>query len=113
MQLMFWAAALWSIDLCWAPAILAGAVILLAAAKAHRDKTLTRSRHFYFCAAAVILLGLVSSALHWWSFTLAWAFASLILWVAYGWLLRPLATCAAPQQANEPSAVGCSLDRWG
>ena len=83
---IFSAAALWSVDVCWIPAIASAVVILLVGTKFHRNRKYGWSRHFYFSSAPVIFVSVVFSLLRWPFLIVDLAVGSLLLWVAYEWL---------------------------
>ncbi len=83
---IFTVAALWSADLCWAPAIASAAVILLIGTRIHRDTKHKWARHFYISSAGVIFVSLVLSLLRWPFLIMDLALGSLLLWMAHGWL---------------------------
>ena len=73
----------WSVDLAWIAAMAAAGVILLVGTGLHVERGHGWSRHFYFCAAPVILVSLVFACWRWPFLLVDLAVGSLLLWVAY------------------------------
>jgi nitrate/TMAO reductase-like tetraheme cytochrome c subunit len=91
---MFLAGGLWSVDLCWLPAMASAGVLLLVGTGFHREKGYNWSRHFYFCSAPIILVSLVFSVWQWPFLILDLALLSVLLWTAYERLARAVADAA-------------------
>lgn len=80
---VFLVRGLWSVDVCWIPALVSAGVILLLGTGLHRSKEYHWSRHFYFCSAPIIVVSLVFSLWRWPFLILDLALVSLLLWMAY------------------------------
>ncbi|MFC1736960.1 NapC/NirT family cytochrome c [Candidatus Hydrogenedentota bacterium] len=83
-----WGTAVTSIDYCWVFTLASSAVVACLGTRLHRERTLRWSRHSFICFAAVIVISLVFSLLHWSYFLYALAVSAILLWQAYRWFAR-------------------------
>lgn len=102
-----WAA--WSLDYCWLPAMAAAALVLSTGTRHHGARGYGWSRHFYLCGLVVLGLSLALSAV-WWAFLLFnLLLASLVLWLAYGWLAEAVGEVRGARMAERALAKGLFL----
>lgn len=83
---IFTVAAASSFSMCWLSVIASAAVILMVGTRFHSDRQYGWSRHFYFCASALIFISVPLSLFRWQYALIDLALGSLVLQGAYGWL---------------------------
>ena len=75
--------AIWSMSMCWIPALVAAAAILLLGTCLHNRKSYRWSRHLYLSAAVAIFIALIFSAFNFSTLLFGLALSSVILWIAH------------------------------
>jgi len=99
-------AAAWSATFSWLPALAAGALILFVGTRRHAEMSCRWSRHFYYCGATALGVSLALATLRWTFLLFDLALASLVLWLAYGWL------AAAVGDVRRATTAERALAKW-